>query len=202
MGNQGFEDQFNLPQNLQKNSKLNYIKIVPFGDLPDSHLFSSKKDKQNAQEFAAAFDKGFGSTDKQSRIGQRLSSRRISRDPNQDQGSSGFMQPSMPRYTYGEDRPQTRGNQSHAASASGTAASGTRGGRRSRRIPQNKILDDLTPHTSQVLICKEPRGAIANRFTHLNSNQFSPPVPGIGVGPDPLGMKIETNHQGALLNDQ
>ena len=42
----------------------------------------------------------------------------------------------------------TRGNQSHAPSASGTAASGTRGGRRTRRIPQNRVLDDITPHGS------------------------------------------------------
>jgi hypothetical protein len=43
---------------------MNFIKIVPFGELPENHIFSSKKDKQNAQEFAAAFDKGFGSGDK------------------------------------------------------------------------------------------------------------------------------------------
>ena len=43
---------------------MNYIKIVPFGEMPDSHLFSSQKDKQNAQEFAAAFDKGFAGADK------------------------------------------------------------------------------------------------------------------------------------------
>ena len=42
------------------------------------------------------------------------------------------MEPRQPKYTYNEERPMTRGNQSHA---SGTAGGGTRGGRR-KRLPQ------------------------------------------------------------------
>ena len=53
------------------------------------------------------------------------------------------MEPKHPKYTYNEERPMTRGNQSHA---SGTAGGGTRGGRR-KRLPQKNpsgVLEALT----------------------------------------------------------
>ena len=60
-----------------------------------------------------------------------------------------FMVPSPPRYTFTEERPQTRGNQSHqgAVDAAGTGRA-TQSGRRSRRVPRNKRLEALSPPDS------------------------------------------------------
>jgi len=41
------------------------------------------------------------------------------------------MAPPQPKYTYQEERPETRGNQSHG----GMTAGGSRGGRRQRKLP-------------------------------------------------------------------
>ena len=53
------------------------------------------------------------------------------------------MNPRIQKYTFNEERPLTRGNNSHA---SGTAGGGTRGGRRKRVAQKNPsgVLEALT----------------------------------------------------------
>lgn len=92
------------------------IKIVPFGGSIGSMGSPVRINTQKMQDFIGTSSKRVGSRGIISRGGRPSPGK-----PN----AIDSMQPAMPKYTYTEERPQTRGNNSQTQTAGGT-----RGGRR------------------------------------------------------------------------
>lgn len=91
---------------------MNEIKIVPYGNLNDPDGLIKELDN-----YRNTYSRQGGSgTGGKNRIGSRAIQSRGGPPVNP-------MEPTGPKYSYNEDRPQTRGNQSHV---SGTASGGTR----------------------------------------------------------------------------
>ena len=146
----GYQDQFNLPAQLGRMKINSDIKIVPFGASPgraEDIVLSSSPTKQRRPS------RGGDALDADGGLFELFGGRQFwpeaagidhVADKNKD-----FMVPSPPRYTFTEERPQTRGNQSHqgAGDAAGTGTA-TQSGRRSRRVPRNKRLEALSPPDS------------------------------------------------------